>query len=136
MEALKDNPSDRRVHARFALRPMYSAIEVKLAPDSPEAMAGHAYDISRGGVCFELDHAIEPGTPVFLSLSLPEWLQGLADGKSDTVSVHVQGTVVWNDDDGVPGPVRMAAAFTSFESIGEYDTLLRTLRVRRYAPAA
>jgi hypothetical protein len=115
---------------------MYSAIEVKLASDAREAMAGHAYDISRGGVSFELDRAIEPGTPVYLKLSLPEWLQGLADGESDTVSVHVRGTVVWTDDDGVAGPVRMAAAFTSFESVGEYALLDQTLKVRRYAPAA
>lgn len=115
---------------------MYSAIEVKLASDAPDAMSGHAYDISRGGVSFELDRAIEPGTPIYLRLSLPEWLQGLADGESDTVSVHVKGTVVWADDDGVPGPVRMAAVFTSFESVSEYDLLDETLKVRRYAPAA
>jgi hypothetical protein len=115
---------------------MYSAIEVKLASDSQDGMAGHAYDISRGGVSFELDHAIEPGTPVYLRLSLPEWLQGLADGDNDRTSVHVRGTVVWVDDDGVPGPVRMAAAFTSFDSVGEFDLLDRTLTVRRYASAA
>lgn len=136
MEELRTKPSDRRAHARFALRPMYSAIEVKLAADGAPGLSGHAYDISRGGVSFELDHAIEPGTPVFISLSLPEWLQGLTDGESDSVSVHVQGTVVWTDDDGVRGPVRMAAVFTSFASAGEYDLLDRTLKVRRYAPAA
>jgi len=132
----RDRPSDRRAHARFALRPMYSAIEVKLAPDGGEGVLGHAYDISRGGVSFELDRAIEPGTPVYLRLSLPEWLRGYADGSDDRASVHVQGTVVWTDDDGVPGPVRMAAVFTTFETVGDNDLLDRTLTVRRHAAAA
>lgn len=136
MEEHLGNPSDRRAHTRFALRPMYSAMEVKMTSDACETMEGHAYDISRGGVCFELDQRIENGTPVYMKLSLPEWLLGLTDGQTDLTSVHVKGTVVWNDDDGIPGPVRMAAVFTSFDTVAERELFLRTLKGHRYAIAA
>jgi hypothetical protein len=115
---------------------MYSAMEVKLRSETEDALEGHIYDISRGGVCFELDGRIENGTPIFMKLSLPEWLLGLADGETDLTSVHVKGTVVWNDDDEVPGPVRMAAVFTSFDTIAERDLFLRTLKGHRFALAA
>lgn len=136
MEELRGKPSDRRAHTRFALRPMYSAVEVKLSPDGTEALAGHAYDISRGGVCFELDRWLDPGTPVRLTLTLPEWLRGLSDGEADGASVSVQGTVVWADDDEVPGPVRMAAVFTSFDSVAERELFLRTLHGHTQIAAA
>ncbi|MBK7405963.1 MAG: PilZ domain-containing protein [Phycisphaerales bacterium] len=136
MQELKGKPSDRRAHTRFALKPMYSAIAVKLAVDGAAELEGHAYDISRGGVCFELDDAIESGTPIWMRLTLPEWLQGLADGHTDLTSVHVRGTVIWTDDDDAPGPVRMAAVFTSFGSVAERELFLRSLSGRRYAEAA
>ncbi|MCC7388687.1 MAG: PilZ domain-containing protein [Phycisphaerales bacterium] len=136
MQELTGNPSDRRAHTRYALKPMYSAIEVKLDADLGEGMHGHAYDISRGGVCFELDFPVEPGTPVLMRLSLPEWLLGLTDGHADLTSVQVKGTVVWNDDDGARGPVRMAAVFTAFDTSAERDLFLRTLKQHNYSIAA
>ena len=130
------NPSDRRSDTRFPLKPMYSGIEVKLTGADDTPYEGHAYDISRSGVNFELDQAIEPGTQVYLKLTLPEWLLGLVDGESDLTSVQIRGTVVWQDDDGVPGPVRMAATFQSFGTSAERDLFLRTLKGHRYAVAA
>ncbi len=136
MEEITGKYSDRRAYTRYALRPMYSAMEVKLASDAPESFEGHAYDISRGGVCFELDSHIEPGTPIEMKMTLPEWLLGLTDGETDLTSVHVKGTVVWNDDDDAPGPVRMAAVFTTFGTVAERELFLRTLKGHRYAVAA
>lgn len=133
MKELTGNPSDRRAHTRYALKPMYSAIEVKVDADMAEGMQGHAYDISRGGVCFELDNRVEPGTPILMKLSLPEWLLGLTDGEADLTSVQVKGTVIWNDDDGVPGPVRMAAVFTAFDTAAERDLFLKTLKQHNYS---
>jgi hypothetical protein len=136
VEELQGKASDRRVHTRFELRPMYSAIRVRLTPDSAEEMEGHAYDISRGGLCFELDDALPPGTPIQMHLTLPEWLMGLADGEDDDAGVRARGTVVWTDDDGARGPVRMAAVFTSFESVGERELFCKTLNDRTPSVAA
>lgn len=136
MEHQTGNPSDRRAHARFPLKPMYTGIEVKAATADGQPLEGHAYDISRGGVSFELDDAIEPGTPVYLKLTLPEWLLGLVEGDADLSSVRIRGTVVWTDDDGVPGPVRMAATFHSFISESEQELFLKTLKGHRYALVA
>ena len=136
MSQITGKPSDRRAHERFALKPMYSAIEVKLDAETAAGLQGHAYDISRGGVSFELDEGIEPGTPVLVKLTLPEWLLGLTDGQDDDAAVHVRGTVVWNDDDDVPGPVRMAVVFTAFETVGGRELFLRTLKGSRLLDAA
>lgn len=138
MQEQGGDPSDRRAHTRFPLKPMYSGIEVKLASsaENSEPYEGHAYDISRGGVSFELDDIIEPGTPILLRLTLPEWLLGLVEGEEDLTSVQVRGTVVWADNDGVNGPVRMAATFHAFGSDAERELFLRTLKSRRHAIAA
>ncbi|QKK09131.1 MAG: PilZ domain-containing protein [Planctomycetota bacterium] len=136
MHEYTGNPSDRRADTRFPLKPMYSGIEVKLTGEDQPVFEGHAYDISRSGVNFELDQAIQPGTPICLKLTLPEWLLGLVDGDTDLTSVQIRGTVVWQDDDGVPGPVRMAATFQSFNSVSERDLFLETLKSHRYAVAA
>lgn len=118
------------------LRPMYTAITVSTSPDDPAPLEGHAYDISRGGLSFELDRGLEPGTPVHMRLTLPEWLRELADGEGDEAGVRIRGTIVWMDDDDAPGPVRMAVVFTSFETMAERDLFFRTLGGHRTPVAA
>lgn len=120
--------SERRVDTRYPLDPAYTEIGVKLHPNVVHEMKGHAYDISRSGICFELDSPLEIGTPIMMRVALPEWLSGLIPtGEEDLGGITVRGKIVWNDDDGVPGPVRMAATFTSFDSQQEHELLLATL---------
>ena len=118
------NSQNRRRFERFALRPMYSAVTVRPHAGG-ETLEGHAYDVSEGGLRFELDSAIEPGTAVEITLLLPA-----------AEPIEVRANVIWADDDGVPGPVRMAAAFTAFAGAAHRERLLRQISAGRYARAA
>lgn len=123
---------NRRRFERFSLRPMYTAVTAQERADGAIAFEGHAYDISEGGIRFELDEAIMPGTPILLHITLP----GLAPADEDRrVSVHAN--VIWIDEDlDEPGPVRMAAAFTRFAKPGDRERLLDQLASGRFARAA
>ncbi len=129
MSALSNN---RRRHERLALPPMYAAISARLLKEKRYAREGHAYDISEGGVQFELDAPLTPGTPIALRLFLPASI----GGRDASGPVEVFGNVVWCDDS-EPGPVRHAAVFSRFASEEDRERLLaaisRNLRSQRAA---
>src|ERR1043165_8398451 len=103
---------NRRRFERFALRPMYTTVSAQAIANGIK-FEGHAYDISEGGIRFELDEAMTPGTPIALQITLP--------GQSAEADrqVCVYANVIWVDEDlAEPGPVRMAAAFTRFARPG------------------
>ena len=122
---------NRRRFERFALAPMYTPVAVKLLADDSYEFEGHAYDISEGGMRFELDRPIEAGTPVAIRVMLP-------GGRSEAErSVCVYANVIWLEDEAdEPGPVRMAAAFTKFARTGDKERLLWLLGSGRFARAA
>lgn len=125
--------SNRRTYERFALAPMYTPITARLLENDEFTLEGHAYNISEGGVQFELDQPVAPGTAIALQIILP------AGQASDDIgpgrSVFVFANVVWIDDD-EPGPVRMAAVFTRFARLGDRERLIRTISSGRYTRAA
>jgi hypothetical protein len=82
---------------------------------------GHCYDLSEGGVQFELDDALPAGTPIELNIELPNGTLGQPEQER---LVRVVGNVVWNDQT-EPGPVRMAAVFSKFVAGVDKDRLFR-----------
>ncbi len=123
---------NRRRFERFALQPMYTPVAVRFLDQEHFTLDGHAYDISEGGVQFELDDAIEPGTPIALDITLPRC--GLPD-EGPGRSIFVLGNVVWCDQS-EPGPVRMALAITRYTRAGDKERLLNQLSARRLHRAA
>ncbi len=122
---------DRREATRFTLKPMYTRVLVRPEGERMFTLEGHAYDISMGGLRFELDQEIPTGSPIGIMLELPE------PGDPHGVRlVAATGTVVWIDDDDIPGPVRMAAVFHAFETADDEQRLNQTLSTGRYAQAA
>lgn len=126
---------NRRRFERFALPAQYTPISLRFLDSEHFTLDGHAYDISEGGIQFELDRGIEPGTAVALQVTLPvsAWTDcpDLGPGRS----IFVFANVVWLDD-GEPGPVRMAAVFSRFARAGDRERLLRQIssgRIRRAA---
>jgi hypothetical protein len=108
---------------------MYTPVVVRVAGGA--AGEGHVYDISEGGVRFELDQAIAPGTPVEIAIMLP------GPSAEQDRSVAVSGHVVWAlVDPDEPGPVRMAAAFTRFAAAADRERLVMQLARQVYARAA
>ena len=64
--------NERRLHQRFKLTPMYTAVTVQSVDClSIERLEGHAYDISESGVRLELDEPLEKGQHVAMYLELP-----------------------------------------------------------------
>ncbi len=126
------NMVNRRRFERFSVLPMYTPVVVRSLGENATDLHGHAYDVSEGGVRFELDRPIAPGTAVSIQIVLAgDDRQGVDRG------VLVQANVVWVDVDvDEPGPTRMAAAFTKFARAGDRERLLKQLSSGRYARAA
>lgn len=126
---------DRRRHTRFVLPSMYTEVEARPLDSDTFDWKGHAYDISVGGMRFELDRPVEPGTQIALRLQLP----GAQHMKlTDRRPVYVFANVVWIEEDDVEqgGPVRMACVFNRFVMPGDEARLHTRLRSGRYSAAA
>jgi hypothetical protein len=129
------NGRERRRHTRFKVMPMYSFVTVRRAgePGDPadDATAsmpsGHVYDISEGGVRFELDEPLPEGERVAVEISLPG-CEKLITASGKVVRV--------NDVDDDPGPRRMALMFESFANEATREALRRYLRQRWLERAA
>jgi len=132
---MTDNPIDRRVFARFQMNPGYTPVEARVHPEASFDLAGHIYDLSEGGVCFELDRPIEPGTAVSLKIALPGHLFETGQDIGPGRAVFVTGNVVWCDLD-EPGASRMAVAVTRFDRAGDRERLVRAVSTGRFQRAA
>ncbi|MFG0245766.1 MAG: PilZ domain-containing protein [Phycisphaerales bacterium JB052] len=123
---------NRRIHERFLLQPGYTAASVRLHPKEREfTREGHVYDISEGGIRFELDHPIELGSTISMRIQLPSNCQEAGPDHC----VYVTGNVIWCDLD-EPGPSKMAMAITRFDRQGDKARMLRSLTSKRYLRAA
>jgi len=116
---------DRRSHTRYALPSMYSTVTV-LDEEGNPCCTGHAYDISEGGMRFELLDALEPGSTAQLRIDLPG-----AGGKSVTAGCNI----LWVEEEDLeqPGPVRMACSFARVDGA---ELLASILSPGRYHMAA
>ncbi len=94
---------------------------------------GHAYDISEGGIRFEAEQPIAPGSTVQMRITLPNLSEH--DLESNR-TVLVTANVVWLEDEDEPGPYKMAAIFSSFARVGDRERLLRQFATGRYRAAA
>lgn len=121
-----NNAQNRRRHARLSLPPMYTLCAVRLLDETQFRLEGHTYDISEGGIQFELDEPIAPGTQVAVQIFLPNKLGNSFEPDGPGRAIFVFGNVVWLDDS-EPGPVRMAVAFTRFARAGDEERLRRRL---------
>jgi hypothetical protein len=124
---------NRRLHQRFTLPAMYAPVAVRLLGEEQFTYTGHAYDISEGGLRFELDRGIDAGTQVAVQVTLPGEARP-DDGPGR--SVFAFANIVWLQDEDEPGPVRMAAVFSRFAREGDRERLLRQLKSGRFAEAA
>lgn len=124
--------SERRKFERYDLPSMYTEIKVRELDESTFETAGHAYDISLGGIRFEIDTPIEPGTRIAVQLQLPG--TALLDRKA----IFAFATVVrvYEDDLEARGPVRIACVFDSFSTPDAQQRLAGVLSSGRYTKAA
>jgi hypothetical protein len=125
--------SDRRRHTRFALQAMYAPVALRMLDTEQFTIEGHAYDVSLGGLRFEADRAIAPGTSVAIQITLPT-MHGRERGPGRAIFVFAN--VVWIEDEEDPAPYKMAAVFTRFAREGDQQRLQSELMDGRYRKAA
>ncbi|MDZ4756029.1 MAG: PilZ domain-containing protein [Phycisphaerae bacterium] len=109
---------ERRRHARFKVVPMYTRLQVRGPADDALPLDGHVYDISEGGLRFELDEPLPEGERVTVEIDLPG-CQKLIKAYGKIVRV--------NDREDDPGPRRMALRFDSFVDEASKRALSRYL---------
>jgi hypothetical protein len=123
---------NRRRFPRYTTNPAYTPVAVRILDGrGGEELEGHAYNISEGGVRFEVDRALEPGTRIGVRVTFP----GAAGNDADR-SILAVATVVWTEDADEPGPVRTAAAFEHFAGAGDRAKLTEQFATGRYRLAA
>src|SRR5690606_28946483 len=121
-EAQMQNAINRRQFPRFTVQPMYTPIAVRTLDSEAFDIEGNAYDISEGGVRFDLDRPSPPGTPIALQSTLPtRHTEQIGPGRR----IFVFANVVWVEDEEEPGPVRPAAVFTHCARAGDRERLLK-----------
>jgi len=128
-----DRLAERRQHTRFALQPMYSRVVVQPLDEHRTLLEGHAYDLSEGGVRFELDEPLAPGSRIAIRIDLPH---SSAERSTERRTIFAFANVVWVDDDDPLGPAGMAAVFTQFARSDDASMLRRRLYSGRYLMAA
>ncbi|GDX99406.1 hypothetical protein LBMAG48_18100 [Phycisphaerae bacterium] len=126
--------TNRRRFERFMLPAAYTAIAIRTLDSDTFDFEGHTYDISEGGLQFELDRGFEAGTQVAIKIELPDAVLAAGDTGPGR-AVFAFGNIVWMDDS-EPGPVRMAVVFTRFARTGDRERLLRTFAAGRLRRAA
>ena len=128
-------PAERRQHPRFLLPSMYTTVAVRELDSEVFVLTGHAYDISVGGMRFEVDTPIEPGTRIAVRIELPV---GRAHSWATPRAVFAFANVLWLEEDDLDstGPVRMACAFTNFCKPQDREALTHALHSGRFAKAA
>lgn len=128
---------NRRRFERYALKPMYTPLALTLPGEDGEGLDGHAYDISEGGIQFELDFGIDPGTEVDLEIFLPHLGDPRYGDEGPGRSIRARARIVWMQiDEDEPGPVRQAAVFLGFDRIGDRERLLKRFASDQYRLAA
>ncbi len=129
---MSTNPVNRRQHERFIVNPGYTSTSVRRHPDEAEfKFEGHIFDISEGGICFELDYPIEAGTTISMKIDLPTNRGDTGPGRA----VFVTGNVIWCTMDDA-GDSKMAMAITRFDREGDKERMIRSLVSQRFQRAA
>lgn len=117
-EPPSESSAERRSSPRRRLDAAYTLVRVtRSGSPGPPTLEGHIYDISLGGVRFEVDAPLAVGEGVELELVLP--------GRQRT-RLSGAGTVVRRHDREEVGPIRVGVMFTRVDG----EALARYLRSR------
>jgi len=116
---------EQREHPRLTLPAGYAQVRVRPDRRRSAALTGHCYDLSWGGLRFEIDEAIPVGEALDVELNLP----------GDTAHpVHFRAVCVRQTDADDVGPIRTAAAIVSHASDVDRRALADYLDRRLHRP--
>jgi c-di-GMP-binding flagellar brake protein YcgR len=98
--------AEARQTPRLKLPAMYTLLRLKPRGDDRFKWTGHIYDISTGGMRFEMDTDLPAGTEIEVRAMLPGATPTTVTASGRIVRLH-------EDDPSLP-PVRMAMTFDTF----------------------
>lgn len=104
---------EKRAVRRFALRVPVSVNRSPQNGTAPNESAG-LRDVSARGICFYLDSAIEKGSPIGFTLTLPPEIT-----LTESIRVQCKGRVVRVEDGTPDGKVTVAAVIEDYEFLPE-----------------
>ena len=100
---------EKRAARRFALR-----IPVAISRNGTgESEAAHIRDVSARGICFYVDSAVEQGTAIGFTLTLPPEIT-----LTESIRVQCKGRVV-RVENGASGRIAVAAVIEEYEFLPE-----------------
>lgn len=119
---------EQRQYPRIKVPAMYTLIRARVVGSNKYTWTGHIYDVSLGGVRFELDCPVEVGTELEIRGMLPG---------SEHTTFRVIGKVsrIHSDAD-EPGPCIMGLEFESFRSPMDRHRLAAYIDARMQAEAS
>jgi PilZ domain-containing protein len=101
---------DKRVTRRFALR---LPVSVQYGEKGQEHEA-QTRDVSARGICFYVDSAIQAGSAIDFTLTLPPEIT-----LTESIRVHCKGRVVRVESGGATGKMAVAAVIDEYEFLAD-----------------
>ncbi|MEO0474889.1 MAG: PilZ domain-containing protein [Planctomycetota bacterium] len=125
MSVISETGRDQRQHPRIKVPAMYTLIRARILGSNRYNWTGHIYDVSLGGVRFELDMPIEVGTELEI--------RGMLPGSGHTTFRAVGRVVRVHTEEGDHGPAIMGLQFESFQSPMDRHRLAQYIDARAKA---
>lgn len=107
---MADAEQEKRATRRFALR---LPVSVTYSQNGGDRTA-QTRDVSARGICFFVDSAIEAGSPIEFTLTLPPEIT-----LTESIRVRCKGKVVRVDNGASDGKVAVAAVIDEYEFLSE-----------------
>jgi len=109
-ETPQDQGNDKRATRRFALR---LPVSVRYGENEQEHPA-QTRDVSARGICFYVDSAIQAGSPVDFTLTLPPEIT-----LTESIRVRCKGRVVRVEGGGIATKLAVAAVIDEYEFLAD-----------------
>ena len=106
----QENDNNKRATRRFSLR---LPVSVRYGENEEEHTA-QTRDVSARGICFYLDSAVEQGSPIGFTLTLPPEIT-----LTESIRVQCKGHVVRVDNGRSDGKLAVAAVIEEYEFLPE-----------------
>jgi len=106
---MSDAQDDKRATRRFPLR-----LPVAVAGDEPAAQSAQTRDVSARGICFFVDSAMDVGSGIDFTLTLPPEIT-----LTESIRVRCRGKVLRVEDSAPEGKVAVAAVIEEYEFLPE-----------------
>jgi len=102
---------EKRAARRFPLR---VPVTVEHGETATQSHAAEMRDVSARGICFYIDSAVEQGTPIGFTLTLPPEIT-----LTESIRVQCKGRVVRVEDGRPDGKLAVAAVIEQYEFLPE-----------------